>query len=144
MDIDTVNKPVTGKTNGKILVVEDNPVNQMLVCDMLENIGIKIDIANNGQEAFDAASKQRYSLVMMDVQMPQMDGLEATALIREFEAALPFRTPIAAITGNAMAGDKERFLASGMDDYLSKPFSVQGLTELVQRWLKPIDTESNT
>ena len=141
MDIDTLNKPVTDTTNGKILIAEDNPVNQMLACDMLEQIGIETDVANNGQEAFDAASKQRYSLIMMDIQMPQVDGLEATALIREFEDPLPYRTPIAAVTANAMAGDKERFLASGMDDYLSKPFGLQGLTELVQHWLKPTDPE---
>ena len=141
MNIDTLNKPVPDETNGKILVAEDNPVNQMLACDMLEQIGIETDVANNGQEAFDAASQQRYSLIMMDIQMPQVDGLEATALIRELEAALPYRTPIAAVTANAMAGDKERFLAAGMDDYLSKPFSLQSLTELVQRWLKPTDTE---
>ena len=144
MDIDVLNPPVTDTANGKILVAEDNPVNQMLACDMLEQIGIETDVANNGQEAFDAASQQRYSLIMMDIQMPLVDGLEATALIREHEKALPYRTPIAAVTANAMAGDQERFLAAGMDDYLSKPFGLQSLTELVQHWLKPADSEPDT
>ncbi|MBL4783336.1 MAG: response regulator [Porticoccaceae bacterium] len=123
--------------NGKILVAEDNPVNQMLACDMLEQIGVATDVANNGQEAFDAAKQQRYSLILMDIQMPQVDGLEATALIRAHEDSHSFHTPIAAVTANAMAGDKERFLAAGMDDYLSKPFGLKGLTELVARWVKP-------
>ncbi|MBQ0720771.1 MAG: response regulator [Gammaproteobacteria bacterium] len=141
---DVLNDTVIDPTNGKILVAEDNPVNQMLACDMLEQIGYDTDVANDGQQAFDAASKQRYSLIMMDIQMPQVDGLEATALIREHEETLPYRTPIAAVTANAMAGDKERFLASGMDDYLSKPFGLQSLADLVGRWVKPADSDADT
>ena len=144
MDTDVLNKAISNTTNGKILVAEDNPVNQMLACDMLEQIGVETDVANNGQEAFDAACKQRYSLIMMDIQMPQVDGLEATALIREYETELPYRTPIAAVTANAMAGDKERFLEAGMDDYLSKPFGLQSLRELVDRWLQPADSEGDS
>lgn len=123
--------------NGKILVAEDNPVNQMLACDMLEQMGIETDVANNGREAFEAATTYRYGLILMDIQMPQVDGLEATALIRAHESKLAYNTPIAALTANAMTGDKGHFLNSGMDDYLSKPFHMKDLSALISRWIKP-------
>ena len=89
---------------------------------MLEQMGMTVDIANDGQEAINALALNEYDLVLMDVHMPNLDGVEATAEIREMERGMGRRTPIAALTANAMTGDRERFLNSGMDNYLSKPF----------------------
>jgi PAS domain S-box-containing protein len=104
----------------RILVVEDNQVNQLLATVLLGKAGHRIDVAGNGLEALDAVSARPYDLVLMDVQMPEMDGIEATKRIRAMAGPVA-RIPIIAMTANAMKGDRERLLAAGMNDYVSKP-----------------------
>jgi signal transduction histidine kinase/CheY-like chemotaxis protein/HPt (histidine-containing phosphotransfer) domain-containing protein len=120
----------------KILLVEDNPVNREVAVGMLENLGCAIDAAENGWLAIEAMNTAAYDAVLMDCQMPIMDGLTATAEIRrrEHTSGTP-RVPIIALTANAMEGDRERCLACGMDDFLSKPFTQQQLATLLRRWL---------
>ena len=132
-------KPAAASAIGhaRLLLVEDNEVNQLVATAMLESLGCRPDLACNGREAVTAHVAARYDLIFMDIQMPEMDGLSATALIRQREtaAAGQRRTPIIALTANAMSGDRERFLAAGMDDHLSKPFRLEDLVTLLQRWL---------
>ena len=97
-------------------------------------LGLKADLAANGREAAQAVLDQTYDLVLMDCQMPEMDGFQATRLIREQESP-GHRVPILAMTANAMQGDRERCLASGMDDYLAKPVTLDGLKNALHRWL---------
>ena len=124
------------KSAPKILLVEDNPVNREVAVAMLENLGCGIDTAENGRLAVEAMSAGTYDAVLMDCQMPTMDGLTATGEIREREQMSgSARVPIIALTANAMEGDRERCLAAGMDDFLSKPFTQQQLATLLRRWL---------
>ncbi|MCB9627830.1 MAG: response regulator [Sandaracinaceae bacterium] len=109
--------------SGRVLVVEDNLVNQQVVRMMLSSLGIEADVAANGQEALGMAARGRYAAILMDCQMPVMDGFEATRRLREGGD----KTPIIAVTANAMQGDRERVAAAGMDDYLSKPISLEAL-----------------
>jgi signal transduction histidine kinase/DNA-binding response OmpR family regulator/HPt (histidine-containing phosphotransfer) domain-containing protein len=119
-----------------ILVVEDNPVNREVAVSMLESLGCTVDTAENGWLALKAMSTATYDAVMMDCQMPVMDGLAATGEMRRREqAAGAARVPIIALTANAMEGDRERCLDAGMDDFLSKPFTQQQLATLLRRWL---------
>ncbi len=122
---------------GHVLLAEDNPTNREVALGMLELLGCRIDLAENGRQAVEAVSKQPYDLVLMDCQMPVLDGLAATAAIRRQEAALGTgqHVPIIALTANAMEGDRETCLATGMDDYLSKPFSQDDLRTTLQRWI---------
>ncbi len=117
--------------NQSVLLAEDNEVNQEVARDILETMGIKVDIASNGAEAVEMAQHQTYLLILMDIHMPIMDGLKATTRIREIDAQNGTHTHIVALTANAMQGDRERFLAAGMDNYLSKPFKQQMLKELL-------------
>jgi len=117
----------------RILLAEDNRVNQMLAQRVLENQGYTVVVAKNGAEAVTAFANDRFDIVLMDVQMPRMDGMEATAAIREKEKNTGHRTPIIALTAHAMVGDRERFLGAGMDDYLAKPLKPGELTETIQR-----------
>jgi two-component system, sensor histidine kinase and response regulator len=122
--------------DASILVAEDNPVNQDVVRHMLAILGCSIEIAGDGALVVAAAERSDYDLLFMDCQMPRMDGFAATRVIRarEAEQGLPHR-PIIALTANAIAGDRERCLAAGMDDYLSKPFDLPQLRAMLQRWI---------
>lgn len=119
-----------------ILLAEDNPVNQRLACTLLQRQGHRVTVANNGQEALLAWQKGGFDLILMDMMMPEVDGIQATHRIRQLEAQSDqpgVRTPIIAMTANVMDGDRERCLAAGMDDYVSKPISVHALREALQR-----------
>ena len=123
------------ETSGKmeILVAEDNLINQKLATYMLTNLGHKVVIAANGQEALDKFRAGNFDVILMDVQMPVMDGFEATQLIRAVEKESGSRTPIVALTAHAMKGDRERCLEAGMDDYISKPINNKELTDALAR-----------
>ena len=125
----------------RILVAEDNPVNQKVAVKMLEKLGYHADIAGNGREAVEACARMSYDLILMDCHMPEMDGFEATAKIRGQQHGIR-HIPIIAMTANAMQGDRDRCLAAGMDDFLSKPVTSQSLTAVLNRWL-PHDTVSS-
>ena len=116
----------------RVLVAEDNLVNQRLVVRLLEKRGHSVQVAVNGREALQALDKERFDLVLMDVQMPEMDGMEATAAIRQHEKNTELHTPIIALTANAMKGDREKYLSSGMDGYLAKPIRPFELDELLE------------
>lgn len=102
---------------------------------MLEKFGICADLAGNGHEAIEKLDRTVYDLVLMDCQMPEMDGFEATRAIRKMEGKRDRHTPIVALTASAMAGDREICLAAGMDDYLTKPIQLAALRDVVERWL---------
>jgi CheY-like chemotaxis protein/HPt (histidine-containing phosphotransfer) domain-containing protein len=118
-----------------ILLAEDNPVNQRLVVRLLEKQGSTVVVVGNGREALAALPQQSFDLVLMDVQMPKMDGLEATAAIRAQEQGRGTHLPIIALTAHAMKGDAERCLAAGMDDYLAKPMTADELSAVIDRVL---------
>lgn len=146
----------------RILVAEDNPVNQKVTIHLLEKLGFRADVAANGLEVLDALSRIPYAAVLMDCQMPEMDGYEATRLIREREARQPSllerhrsgekqeasqtrnagHVPIIAVTANASDEDRNRCLQAGMDDYLAKPIGIRALQAVLQRWLPRVAEES--
>ncbi|MGI8807732.1 MAG: response regulator [Acidimicrobiales bacterium] len=125
---------VRGKARAHVLVVEDNIVNQKVAAGMLERLGYRVDVAANGIEAVDAVARVPYALVLMDCQMPEMDGYEATAEIRRRQAGGP-RTPIIAMTAGAMQGDEDRALAAGMDEFVTKPVKMDQLGAVLERWV---------
>lgn len=118
----------------RVLLVEDNEVNRKLALHMLKRLGCSVEIATNGREAVEMTASRVYDLVLMDIQMPEMDGIEATRLIREREQNSGRHLPIVAMTAHAMEGDRERCLAAGMDDYLSKPVKIDLLAQMVEKW----------
>jgi PAS domain S-box-containing protein len=121
-------------TSLRVLLAEDNVVNQRLATRLLEKRGHRVVVAANGREALAVLAKERFDVVLMDVQMPEMDGLETTAAIREKEKGTGFRLPVIALTAHAMKGDREKCLASGMDGYLSKPIRPQELDDILQSY----------
>jgi CheY-like chemotaxis protein len=126
--------PIVRAGNGlRILLAEDNVINRALAAAILEKRGHVLFHAANGREALEADAREAFDLIFMDVQMPEMDGLEATRRIRESEQVTGRHTPIAAMTAHVMANDRERCLAAGMDDYISKPLQKAELLELLDR-----------
>ena len=127
-----------GKDGSKapILVVDDNKVNQKVMTALLDRLALSSEIANDGQEAVDMVSRNKYSVVLMDCHMPVMDGFEATKAIRKLESAAGTYTPIIAVTAMAMAGDRERCLAAGANHYMSKPVSLRELTAVIESCLQ--------
>jgi CheY-like chemotaxis protein len=117
----------------RVLVAEDNPINQKLAIKILEKRGHLVSVVSNGQEAIDASKEEYFDLILMDVQMPDLDGFEATGRIRNREEEEGGHIPIVAMTAHAMKGDKELCLAAGMDDYVSKPIKVNELFTVIER-----------
>jgi len=132
---DSLTLPV-GREAGHVLLAEDNPVNQAIARRMLEQLGYRVSLARNGREAVEQATRMHFDLVLMDVQMPEMNGLEATQVIRRLEQAGTRRTPIVALTANAMQGDQEQCAAAGMDAYLTKPVNMQALARTLRQQLE--------
>jgi len=121
--------------DANILLVEDNLINQKIVILSIQKLVRNIDVANNGKEALDKFGTSKYHIILMDIQMPVMDGIIATKKIREIESSTNHHTPIIAITANALAGDKENCLAAGMNDYISKPFQPEVLVQKMRNLL---------
>jgi CheY-like chemotaxis protein len=120
----------------RILVAEDNVINQKVAQSILSKLGCKADVVANGLEAVRALELINYDLVLMDCQMPEMGGFEATAVIRDPESkVLNHKVPVIAMTANAMKGDREQCIEAGMDDYLSKPAKKDELAGILEKWL---------
>ncbi|VWX35003.1 Sensory box histidine kinase/response regulator [Limnobacter sp. 130] len=131
--------PAVAKFRGIILVVEDAAMNQMVVCKVLERLGLESKIANNGQEALDLLAKESFDLVLMDGQMPVMDGYEATKLIRSGTVpGINKNIPVVALTAHAMVGEDQKCLDAGMNDYLSKPLERDKLINVLGKYLKQV------
>jgi len=131
---------IRARTRSPILVAEDNPVNQMVIVQLLRKRGYSVDVATNGLEAVDAIARRSYAAVLMDCQMPTMDGYEATDFIRKREGeGMARRLPIIAITAHVMPGERERCLAAGMDDYISKPINPDQLDLVLAQWITQTD-----
>ncbi len=137
----------TGRSNARILVAEDNYINQEVVVEILSNAGYTCKLVANGRQAVESVRKDRYDLVLMDCQMPEMDGLEATRAIREYESRIIDKQfdslPIVALTASALAGERARCLAAGMNDYLSKPLDPIRLIETIEAHLSELDETSS-
>ncbi len=120
----------------RVLLAEDNLINQKVAAGFLHNMGLKVDVAADGMKAVEAIARTTYDLVLMDMQMPRMDGLDATRLIRAAHSGTDHpRLPIIAMTANAMQKDRELCLEAGMDDYLIKPITPESLALMLERWL---------
>ena len=137
-------KEAEARSRARLLLVEDNEVNQKVAARTLEKLGYRVDVSDDGEEALEAVSRTDYAAIVMDVQMPNMDGYEATAEIRRREnEAGGGHVPIVAMTANALQGDREKALAAGMDDYVAKPVRAQELGEALRRWVS-VEGESAT
>jgi len=131
----TIDPPVAPACDGRILVADDNAVNRAILVRFLEKAGYLVDAVADGNEAVTKVEQGSYALVLMDVQMPIMSGLEATQAIRKLGGGLG-RTPVIALTAGAMADDRQRCMAAGMSDYVSKPIKMEQLQEVMARWSK--------
>jgi len=120
------------KSSGQVLLAEDNPVNQRVAAAMLENLGFRVDVVPDGAQAVKAAAETSYAAILMDGQMPILDGYLATSEIRLHEGS--HRTPIIAVTGSSLKSDQQRCLAAGMDDFVAKPLNLHALSEVLERW----------
>jgi len=127
--------PPAGVAGTPVLLVEDNPVNLEVAAGILESFGCKVETATDGREALERHASGEFSLIFMDCQMPEMDGFEATAAIRKQEASTGHRVPIVALTASAIEGDREQCLASGMDDYVTKPFTAEQMRSVLKTWV---------
>ncbi|HEY5960577.1 MAG TPA: response regulator [Polyangiaceae bacterium] len=129
-------QPRMAELRGRVLLAEDNVVNQLVASAVLTKLGLSVDTVVNGLQALDALARVPYDLVLMDVQMPELDGLETIARIRAMSSTVLRRDlPVIAMTANAMHGDREKCLAAGMNDYLPKPISMHDVTKVLRRWL---------
>ncbi len=126
--------PVKART---ILLVEDSHVNQKVTHFLLTKLGFEVELTDSGRDAIVLAAKKEYALILMDLRLPVVDGLKATMSIREAEALSKAkrRVPIVALTASALPGDRQACLEAGMDDYISLPFSEQGLRDILTRWI---------
>ena len=135
----------TSKFNAKVLVAEDNQINQKLIKRTLEDLGLTVTLANNGLEAFERRKNQDFDLIFMDIQMPVLDGVEAVQEILEYEEDyLKSHIPIIALTANALKGDRERFLAAGMDEYTTKPLVRDAIISLLKQFIGHTIVEEDT
>ena len=141
--VDAQRDRATPGRGSKILVAEDNDINRRLAAAQFKRLGHDADFVENGRQAVEAVSKGSYSVVFMDCQMPEMDGFEATRLIRKAEVRTGDHVPIVAMTANAMEGDRERCVARGMDDYVAKPVDLERLRAVLDRWLSPKNAASS-
>ncbi|MZP30432.1 PAS domain S-box protein [Heliobacterium undosum] len=137
--------PLPRLRQASVLVVEDNPVNQKLVTALLRKMGLSVRLAGSGLEAIDALGEEDYALILMDCQLPDLNGFETTQVIRDSEAETGQHIPIIAMTALSMQGDREKCLQAGMDDYISKPIDRKQLTAMLARWLsESADEETGT
>ena len=127
-----------------VLVCEDNEVNQIVFSQILTETGYSFAIANNGREGVSLYERLQPKLILMDVSMPQMNGLEATAAIRKAENESTKHTPIVGVTAHAIKGDQEKCFEAGMDDYLAKPVSPDALTQKIDKWMQMANNNSRT
>ncbi len=127
--------PATLGDGRRVLAAEDNAVNKKLIGRLLEKAGFVADVVDNGRQAVEAVARVDYDAVLMDCQMPEMDGYQAAAAIRRAESGQSRRVPIIALTASAMESDRERCLAAGMDDYLTKPIKPSELADVLARWI---------
>ncbi|MCP5245618.1 MAG: response regulator [Burkholderiales bacterium] len=129
-------------SRGKVLLAEDNPVNQDVALAMLAKLGMEVELAKNGKEALELASRTQYDIILMDCQMPIMDGFEATSLIRK-ECENNVHTPIIAVTANATTDDRENCINMGMNDFISKPYTLEQLQHVISHWISAEAVKSN-
>lgn len=143
--IETFKSHILRKKQLKILLAEDSSTNQQVINVRLKRFGLVADVVDNGNDAVKKIKQNKYDLILMDVQMPELDGFNATRQIREYEASRCMKpTPIIAMTAHAMNGDREECIRTGMDDYITKPFLPQTLMEILDKWLPKDDSDGET
>jgi len=137
-DLPTVESPLSAdRFEGRVLVAEDNLVNLKLTYHQLHLLGVEVKVAATGQEAWEAIRKGSFDLIFMDIQMPELDGYEVTRKLRQWEGDSGTRTPVVALTAQALSSDRDRCFAAGMDDHLTKPATLEDLGRLLKQWLSP-------
>ena len=130
------------RLTGRVLLAEDNTINQRVALGMLSRLGLEVSVVDDGAAAVARATEAPFDVILMDCEMPVMDGFEATRILRQHPALADRRPPVIALTANAMAGDRERCIAAGMDDYIPKPIRMEGLRETLARWLLPLPSSA--